>query len=93
MTITTLPNTALAQSNCSHQVSPHTSDFCHTRLTVVFEVGVVLKTVSITLLDDHVAEGVESFYVTLVEEVGLMNAILSGKMQTEVFVTDYEDCK
>lgn len=55
--------------------------------------GVVSQDISILLLDDHVAEGVESFYVQLLEGEGLTNAILHGNVKSKVIITDTEDCK
>lgn len=60
---------------------------------VVFEVGVVSQDVNISILDDHMAEGEESFYVQLLEGEGLTNAILHGNIKSRVIITDTEDCK
>lgn len=69
------------------------ADFCHIRQEVVFPVGVVLQQVTVQLLDDEVAEGEESFFVQLLEEEGLTNAVLHGNIRSKVTITDVEDCK
>ncbi len=94
--VVTHAGSATPQANCSSHSTGLPSvgaDFCHVSLTVVFEVGVSVKEVTIVLLDDQIAEGDESFYVSLVEGEGLHNGILSDNSQTQVFITDYEDCK
>ena len=60
---------------------------------MVFDVGVVSQVVSILLLDDQMAEGVESFNVQLLEGEGLTNAIVYGNVMSKIIITDVEDCK
>ena len=93
----THPITAVAQNNCSTpyhlSASSVQADFCHTVSTIVFEVGAVSMDVAVVLINDQIAEGRESFLVSLVEGEGLVNAVLSGNRETRVTITDYEDCE
>lgn len=72
---------------------PAPGDFCQLTQVVVFPIGVVIRQVSVQLLDDQAAEGEESFYVELVVGKELTNAILHGNLRSMVTITDTEDCK
>jgi len=95
--VSTHPITAVGRDNCftpyHFSGSSDQADFCLNVSTIVFEVGSVSKDVAVVLIDDQIAEGVESFLVSLVEGAGLVNAVLSGNRETRVTITDYEDCK
>lgn len=97
--VATMSDSATSQDNCSllleasadaHLVA---GDFCHLRQEVVFPVGVGMRKVTVQLLDDAVAEGEESFFVQLLEEEGLTNAILHDNIRSKVTITDVEDCE
>ena len=86
-------NCSTLLDNSSDTLLQGAGDFCHLRQEVVFPVGVVMQEVTIRLLDDDIAEGEEIFFVQLLEEEGLTNAILHGNVRSKVTITDMEDCK
>ena len=87
--------TASPWLNCSlpYQQTQHTAsrDYCHFSQEVVFPVGVASQSISIQIVDDDVPEGEETFYVQLLQEEGLHNAILNGHKRSRVTITDIED--
>ena len=93
--VETISGTASSQENCSQhaQASSSGGDFCKLRTEVVFPVGEAVQGLTVKLLDDNDAEGMEYFYLQLLKEEGLSNAILHGKVKSKVIIDDMEDCK
>lgn len=68
-------------------------DFCPLTQEMVFPVGVTTQSVRIQLVDDQTAEDQEVFYIQLLENDLLRNAILHGNVRSEVLISNEEDCK
>lgn len=91
--------TASPRLNCSlpsqlqSQQLAASGDYCHFSQEVVFPVGVARQSISIQIVDDDVPEGEETFFVQLLQEEGLHNAILTGHIRSKVTITDIEDRK
>ena len=77
---------------CHVLVSPALSDYSPVSQEVVFLAGTMQKSVAISIVEDSVLEGTESFTVEVTVPASYAGVVLLGTDTATISITD-DDCK